>query len=61
MDGLGPEIFIAEAFCLLKKMVLSNGASNTRLSVLNITENIVVRIYGIANFSIGLAKDSNRK
>ena len=38
-----------------------NGTNSTRLSVLNITVNMVVKIYGIANFSIGFAKDNRRK
>jgi hypothetical protein len=61
MDGLCAAGATVEAVCLLKNMVLSRGANNTRFSVLKITENIVERIYGIANFSIGLAKESSRK
>jgi hypothetical protein len=61
MEGICAAGAIAAEPCLLKNIVSSRGTSNTRLSVLNITVNMVVIIYGIANFSIGLAKDSSRK
>ena len=61
MDGLTADGAIAADPCLLKNIVLSNGTNSTKLSVLNITVNIVVMIYGMANFSIGLAKESNLK
>lgn len=57
--GLGPNF--TNAPCLPENNVCSKGASSARFNVLNITENIVVIIYGMANFSIGLANDSSRK
>jgi hypothetical protein len=46
---------------LLKNIVLSSGTSSTRLRVLNITVNMVVKIYGTANFPMGFAKERSRK
>ena len=46
---------------LLEKRVSRSGASSAKLSVLNRMENIVAITYGIANFSIGRAKDNNLK
>jgi hypothetical protein len=46
---------------LVKNIVLSSGTSKTRFNVLNITVKMVVIIYGIANFSIGLANERSRK
>jgi hypothetical protein len=64
-----PKIFQkdgAEADCsvryfLLEKSVSNNGASKARLSVLKIIAKTAKGIKGRANFSNGLAKDSNRK
>jgi len=44
MDGLMAGGATAADPCLLKNMVLSSGTNNTRLSVLNITVNMVVKI-----------------
>jgi len=58
-DGLAPNF--TNPPCLPENNVVNKGASKARFSVLNITENIVVMMYGMANFSIGLAKDNSRK
>ena len=58
-DGLAPNF--TNSPCFPENNVWSKGANSARFSVLNITENIVVMMYGIANFSIGLAKDNSRK
>jgi len=43
------------------KRVFSNGISNGYIMELKRTYRRVKRMYGMANFSIGLAKDSSRK
>jgi hypothetical protein len=43
------------------KRVFRKGASRAKLSVLNRMDIAVTTIYGIANFSIGFAKDNRRK
>jgi hypothetical protein len=43
------------------KRVSSKGAKRAKFRVLNSIASIVEETYGIANFSIGLAKESNLK
>jgi hypothetical protein len=46
---------------LLLNKVFNRGANNARFNVLNRMYKIVAKKYGIANFSMGFAKDNNLK
>lgn len=46
---------------LSEKSVCNKGATSARFKVVNMIEKSVVIIYGMANFSIGLAKESSLK
>jgi hypothetical protein len=44
-----------------KNKVSNKGAKRAKLRVLKIIDSMVVKIYGNANFSMGLAKERRRK